>query len=73
MHNLDVRAEVRDSNKIRIYGPEAFAGMHRAGQLTAQALDLLVDEVKPGVSTEALDDLIFTFAMDHGAIPAPLN
>jgi methionyl aminopeptidase len=73
MHNLDVRADSRDSNKIRIYGPEAFAGMRKAGQLTAQALDLLVEHVKPGVTTEALDDLIFAFAMDHGAIPAPLN
>jgi methionyl aminopeptidase len=73
MHNLDVRTDSRDSNKIRIYGPEAFAGMRKAGQLTAQALDLLVEHVKPGVTTEALDDLIFAFAMDHGAIPAPLN
>ncbi|MEZ5924961.1 MAG: type I methionyl aminopeptidase [Hyphomicrobiaceae bacterium] len=73
MHNLDIRTETRDSNKIRIYGPEAFAGMRKAGRLTAEALDLLVDHVKPGVTTEALDDLIFDFAMDHGAIPAPLN
>jgi methionyl aminopeptidase len=73
MHNLDVRSDTRDSNKIRIYGPEAFAGMREAGRLTAEALDLLVEHVKPGVPTEALDELVFTFAMDHGAIPAPLN
>ncbi len=73
MHNLDVRTDSRDSTKIRLYGPQAFAGMRRAGQLTAQALDLLVEHVKPGVTTEALDDLMFQFAMDHGALPAPLN
>ncbi len=73
MHNLDVRTDSRDSTKIRLYGPQAFAGMRRAGQLTAQALDLLVEHVKPGVTTEALDDLMFEFAMDHGALPAPLN
>jgi methionyl aminopeptidase len=28
--------------------------------------------VQPGVTTEALDRLIFEFAMDHGAYPAPL-
>ena len=28
---------------------------------------------KPGVTTEALDQLVFEFALDHGAMPAPLN
>ncbi|WP_316313283.1 M24 family metallopeptidase, partial [Clavibacter michiganensis] len=29
--------------------------------------------VQPGVTTEALDDLVFEFAMAHGAYPAPLD
>ena len=57
---------------IRIYGPEAFAGMRRAGQLAAAALDMLVEFVKPGVTTEQLDTLVYEFAMDHKAYPAPL-
>ena len=73
MSNLEfARAQARDT-KIKLHGPDAFAGMHKAGQLVAEALDLLVDEVKPGVTTEALDALVFDFAMDHGAVPAPLN
>jgi methionyl aminopeptidase len=55
-----------------IYGPEGFAGMRRAGRLTAEALDLLMEATVPGVTTEALDRLAFTFAMDHGAYPASL-
>jgi methionyl aminopeptidase len=71
--NLDTtRTEPREG-RIRLYGPEAFAGMRKAGQLAAAALDMLVAEVKPGVSTEHLDQLAFQFAMDHGAIPATLN
>jgi methionyl aminopeptidase len=46
--------------------------MRRAGRLTAEALDLLAEHVKPGVTTEFLDKLSFEFAMDHGAYPAPL-
>jgi methionyl aminopeptidase len=65
-------APLKNTGQIKIYGEEAFAGMRRAGQLAAQALDLLVDEVRPGVTTEALDRLAFEFAMDHGAYPAPL-
>ena len=70
---LDVaRPEVRDSNKIRLYGPEAFAAMHRAGRLAAEALDLLVPHVVPGVTTEELDELVYRFAIANDAVPAPL-
>ncbi|GJD99067.1 type I methionyl aminopeptidase [Methylobacterium isbiliense] len=55
-----------------IHGPEAFEGMRKAGRLTAEALDLLMEAVAPGVTTEALDRLAYTFAMDHGAYPASL-
>ncbi len=71
--NLELAKAGRPDNRIKIHGPAAFEGMRRAGQLTAQALDMLVDEVKPGIATQSLDDLVFEFAMDHGAIPAPLN
>ena len=63
----------RKTGQIKLHGPEAFEGMRRAGRLTAEALDLLVERVRPGVTTEALDDFIFGFAMDHGAYPAPLD
>ncbi|HXG78361.1 MAG TPA: type I methionyl aminopeptidase [Methyloceanibacter sp.] len=73
MSNLEfARAQARDT-KIKLHGPDAFAGMAKAGRLVAEVLDLLVDEVKPGVTTEALDQFVFAFAMDHGAVPAPLN
>jgi len=73
MSNLEfARAQARDT-KIKLHGADAFAGMAKAGQLVAEVLDLLVDEVRPGVTTEALDQFVFAFAMDHGAVPAPLN
>jgi methionyl aminopeptidase len=73
MSNLEfARAQARDT-KIKLHGADAFAGMAKAGRLVAEVLDLLVDEVKPGVTTEALDQFVFAFAMDHGAVPAPLN
>lgn len=60
-------------HQIRLYGPEAFAGMRKAGALTAQALDLVAEAIRPGVTTAALDDLILDFALSHNAVPAPLN
>jgi methionyl aminopeptidase len=73
MSNLEfARAQARDT-KIKLHGADAFAGMAKAGRLVAEVLDLLVDEVRPGITTEALDEFVYAFAMEHGAIPAPLN
>jgi methionyl aminopeptidase len=73
MSNVEVgRAPDRDG-KIKLHGPEAFEGMRKAGQLAAEALDMLAEHVEPDVTTEALDDLVLEFALDHGAYPAPLN
>jgi methionyl aminopeptidase len=65
-------AERRRAGQIKIHGPEAFAAMRKVGRLTAEALDLVADKVVPGVATNALDALIYEFARDHGAYPAPL-
>ncbi|GLK82096.1 type I methionyl aminopeptidase [Ancylobacter defluvii] len=65
-------APLRKTGQIRLHGPEGFEGMRRAGRLAAEALDLIHEMVAPGVSTEAIDNLVFEFAMDSGAIPATL-
>jgi methionyl aminopeptidase len=62
----------RRPGQIKLHGPAAFAAMRKAGALVARALDMLADEVKPGVTTERIDNLVFQFAMDHGAFPATL-
>ncbi|RYB04979.1 type I methionyl aminopeptidase [Lichenibacterium ramalinae] len=63
----------RKNGQIKIHDAAAFEGMRRAGRLCAEALDLLVPEVRPGVTTAALDKLVFDFAVAHGAYPAPLD
>ena len=67
------QVERRQPGTIKIHGPDAFAGMRKAGRLAAEALDLVYDAIRPGITTEDLDSLCFQFAMDHGAYPAPLN
>jgi len=67
------KAPLRNTGQIKIHGSEAFEGMRVAGRLAAEALDLLTAEVAPGATTAHLDRLAYEFAMDHGAIPAPLN
>ena len=66
-------SEAGGEGPIRLHGAEAFGAMRKAGQLAAQALDLLVPYVKAGVTTQRFDDLVLEFALDHKAVPAPLH
>ncbi len=59
--------------RIKLHGPEAFAGMRKAGQLAAEALDMIAPHVVPGVTTGEIDRLCHEFITARGAIPAPLN
>jgi methionyl aminopeptidase len=65
-------APLRKTGQIKLHGAEAFEGMRKAGRLVAECLDMLVDEVKPGVPTERINKLVFEYAMDHDATPATL-
>lgn len=66
-------APIINNGQIKLHGPEGFEGMRKAGGLAAQALDMLAEHVKPGVTTKYLDDLAFQFCLDNDAIPATLN
>src|SRR6185312_13038734 len=62
-----------DARRITIHRPEDFAGMRAAGRLAAQTLDMIAENVRPGVTTGTLDRLCHEFIIAHGAVPAPLN
>ena len=66
-------APLKNTGAIKLHGPEGFDSMRRACQLTARCLDEVSKLVEPGISTQAIDDFVFAFAMDHGAVPATLN
>ena len=51
-------APLRKTGQIKLYGPEAFAGMRKAGKLVAECLDMLVEHVKPGVPTDEINRLV---------------
>ena len=68
-----VEAARRSAFAVTTHNPEDFEGMRRAGRLAAEVLDLLVPEVKPGVTTEYLDKLAYDYVVAHGALPAVLS
>ncbi len=59
-----------NTGAIKLHTAEDFAGMRKAGNLAAAALDMLVPHVKPGVTTGELDRRVLEFALDHGVVPA---
>ena len=63
----------RKNGQIKIHDAAAFAGMRRAGRLVAESLDMLSGHVRPGVTTNTLDRLMFDFAVANGAFPATLD
>jgi methionyl aminopeptidase len=73
MSNVEVNKSATRDGKIPLHDENAFAAMRKAGRLAAEALDMLVPVVKPGVTTSEIDDLVLAFALDHGALPATLN
>ncbi|HEY7977616.1 MAG TPA: type I methionyl aminopeptidase [Rhizomicrobium sp.] len=58
---------------VTLHGPEAFEGMRRAGRIAAEVLDLMVAEVKPGVTTAYLDKIAYDYVIAQGAVPACLG
>lgn len=56
-----------------IKNAEQIEGIKRSGLINTAVLDMVAKEIKEGMSTAALDKLIYDFTVSHGAIPAPLN
>ena len=51
---------------------EKFEKMRIAGKLAAETLDMLTENIKPGVTTEFIDKLGYEFIRDNGGYSAPL-
>ena len=64
---------VARTGAIKLYGPDAFAGMRRAGRLAAEILDALADHIRPGITTDSIDGLVYDMTLAAGAYPATLN
>ena len=51
---------------------EKFEKMRAAGNLASRTLDMLTDNIKPGISTDKIDKLGYEFIKDNGGFSAPL-
>jgi len=75
--NMDIsnadQAAPRKAGNIVLHDEASFVGMRKAGRLAAETLDFITEHVKPGVTTEELNQSCHDFIVGHEAVPAPLN
>ncbi|UKI45855.1 MAG: type I methionyl aminopeptidase [Phocaeicola vulgatus] len=69
---LQNKGHLVPSRKL-IKTPEQIEGIRRSGVVNTGVLDLIAREIKEGMSTAAIDKLVYDYTVSHGAIPAPLN
>ncbi|MDA3882509.1 MAG: type I methionyl aminopeptidase [Bacteroidales bacterium] len=76
---FDIETEAYRKQGYTIFPPKLLKsaqdieGIRAAGVITRGILNMLETEVKEGISTEKIDNLVREYTFDHGAIPAPLN
>ncbi len=58
---------------IKLHDRGAFDGMHKAGQLAAETLDMITPHMVPGVTTSEIDDMIRRFILAGGGVPATIG
>ena len=60
-------------HRIQIKTPEQVEGIRRAGRLVIETLDLVAPHIRPDMTTDEINTMVYDFTIRHGAIPAPLN
>ena len=51
---------------------EKFEKMRIAGKVASKTLDMITDHIKPGITTEKIDQMCYEFIKDNGGHSAPL-
>ena len=53
--------------------PEQIRMIRRSADLNTAVLDRVAAAIRPGMTTQEIDDIVYTFTTENGGIPAPLN
>ncbi len=72
LHVLKMQGKIVPDRSI-IKTPEQIEKIRISAELNTAVLDAVAAEIRPGMSTQEIDDIVYTFTTEHGGIPAPLN
>lgn len=56
-----------------VYPAEAIERIRESGRIAAQAIEAVADAIRPGVTTQHLDDVAFDFLTAHDAYPSTVG
>jgi len=59
--------------RIRLKEKEDIEGIRKTGQLVLEILQLVKDEIRPGITTDDINTLVHEFTLKNNAVSAPLN
>ena len=58
---------------VIIKSEEQIAGIRKSCRLTKETLDMVSEKIRPGITTNQINEWVHDYIVRHGAIPAPLN
>ena len=58
--------------KFNKYYPDEFKKLRNAGRISSKCLDYIKDKIKPGITTQNIDEMCVNFLSEHKAYSAPL-
>ena len=58
--------------KFNKYYPDEFKKLRNAGRISSKCLDYIKDKIKPGITTQNIDEICVNFLSEHKAYSAPL-
>jgi len=59
--------------RIRLKEKEDIEGIRKTGRLALEILQLVKDEIRPGITTDDINTLVHKFTLKNNAVSAPLN
>ena len=56
-----------------IRSEEQITGIRESAKINTALLDYISENIREGITTQDIDDMVYEFTTSHGAIPAPLH
>ena len=56
-----------------IRSEKQIAGIRESAKINTALLDYISENIREGITTQDIDDMVYDFTTSHGAIPAPLH
>lgn len=73
IESVDIAAYYKKKYDIILKKPEDIEGIRRAGNLVVETHKLVEDFIKPGITTNDINDIVHEHTVKNGAVPATLN